>query len=195
MTSDMNILIVDNYDSFTYNIVQLVRNINGKEPDVKRNDRLSISDVTAYDGIILSPGPGIPDEAGLLLEIIKTYGASRRMLGICLGHQAIGEAYGAQLINMPRVLHGVASDIRICADDTLCRNLPETIQAGRYHSWVISRDNFPDRDLEILMEDADGNIMAIRHRKYDLKGVQFHPESILTPMGYHIMYNWIKEAL
>lgn len=187
----MNICIIDNYDSFTYNIVQLLRNISGIEPVVLRNDCFEIASLAAYHKIILSPGPGIPSEAGLLMEAIRTYAASKSILGICLGHQAIAEVFGASLLNMPAVRHGIAGTLERCADDSLFEGLPAQIQAGHYHSWVVSTDHFPD-SLEVTMRDAEGHIMALRHKTYDLKGLQFHPESILTPCGAQIISNWLK---
>lgn len=187
----MKYVIIDNYDSFTYNLVQLVRKITGCEPDVKRNDCFDLDELSEYEKIILSPGPGIPCEAGNLLDVIKQYGSSKSLLGICLGHQAIGEVFGANLIQMPNVLHGVASELSLSVPDYLFENIPEKITAGHYHSWILNTNGFPD-DLEILMKDCLGNIMAIRHREYDVRGLQFHPESILTPMGEKIITNWIN---
>lgn len=191
MHSDMKMLILDNYDSFTYNIVQLVRSVGGIEPDVRRNDCISLEEVNSYESIILSPGPGIPSEAGLMPDLIKSFAATKRILGICLGHQAIGEAFGAKLLNMPNVLHGVASGMRVCIRDSLLNGLPNIIEGGHYHSWIVDKQLFPD-SLEVLMEDSEGNIMAIRHKHYDLKGLQFHPESVLTPQGKQIISNWIN---
>lgn len=187
----MKYLVIDNYDSFTFNLVQLVRKISGSEPDVKRNDCFHLDELATYDKIILSPGPGIPCEAGLLSETISRYGSSKSLLGICLGHQAIGEAFGAQLVQMPSVLHGVATALHRCKDDYLFRDMPATITAGRYHSWVLSPEQFPDA-LDILMKDDAGNIMAIAHKHYNIRGLQFHPESVLTPMGEKIIANWIN---
>ncbi|HXS37452.1 MAG TPA: aminodeoxychorismate/anthranilate synthase component II [Flavipsychrobacter sp.] len=187
----MRILIIDNYDSFTYNLVQLIRQTTGKEPIVKRNDQITIQEVAAYDKILLSPGPGIPSEAGLLLEIIKNYAHSKSILGICLGHQAIGEAFGAKLIILKNVFHGVATRIKLAMDDSLFSGLPQYIEAGRYHSWVVSNSNFPSV-LKKIAEDDQGNIMAVRHKVYDVTGVQFHPESILTPSGKTIISNWLN---
>lgn len=187
----MKLLIIDNYDSFTYNIVQLLRNVTDIEPDVKRNDCFELSELSDYDKIVLSPGPGIPAEAGLLNEAIRIYGPHKSMLGICLGHQAIAEVYGAQLVNMRQVLHGVASNLKVCNKDPLFEGLPETIQGGHYHSWIVSSVQLPE-ELEVLMEDSTGRIMALRHKQYDLKGLQFHPESVLTPLGHQIITNWIN---
>jgi anthranilate synthase component 2 len=187
----MNTLIIDNYDSFTYNIVQLVRCITGEEPTVTRNDVIDLDTVGSYDKIILSPGPGIPSEAGLLKNLIARHGPQKSILGICLGHQAIGEVYGAKLINMPAVLHGVASDMHRRTSDILFEGLSPTITGAHYHSWVVGKEEFPEA-LEILLEDAQGQIMALRHRYYDVKGLQFHPESILTPEGMQMMQNWFN---
>lgn len=186
----MRLLIIDNYDSFTYNIVHAIRSL-GIEPDIYRNDMISINQIEQYDKIIISPGPGIPSEAGIVPEMLKRYAASKPILGICLGHQAIGECFGATLKNLPTVYHGVKSTIEIHTDDYLFAGLPAAIEVGRYHSWVVSKDNFP-ACLEILATSPDGEIMALRHREHDIRGVQFHPESILTPEGITILRNWIN---
>jgi anthranilate synthase component 2 len=187
----MKILLFDNYDSFTYNLRHILLEA-GAEVDVYRNDRIALDAVEAYDGILLSPGPGIPSEAGLLLPLISRYAPAKRILGVCLGEQAIGEAFGARLLNLPRVHHGVCSDVRITARDPLFDGLWPGFTAGRYHSWVVSREDFPEC-LEITATDADeGMIMALRHRTFDVRGVQFHPESILTPQGKTIIQNWLK---
>ncbi|RQO29820.1 aminodeoxychorismate/anthranilate synthase component II [Taibaiella sp. KBW10] len=188
----MNICIIDNYDSFTYNIVQLVRNISGIEPAVLRNDCFEMASLAVYDKLILSPGPGVPEEAGQLLETIHTYAASKSILGICLGHQAIGSVFGARLVNIPSVRHGIATTLHRCTDDPLFDGLPEPVSAGLYHSWVVDREGFPDT-LEVTMQDAEGYIMALRHKHYDVSGVQFHPESILTPSGAQMITNWLKK--
>jgi anthranilate synthase component 2 len=187
----MKCLLFDNYDSFTYNLRHILREL-GVETDVYRNDRITLDEVAAYDKILLSPGPGIPSEAGLLLPLIKRYAPTKSILGVCLGEQAIGEVFGARLSNLRDVYHGVCSTIRIKAKDPLFEGLEPTFRAGRYHSWVVSRDGFPDC-LEITAVDAeDDRIMAVRHRRYDVRGVQFHPESALTPQGKRIIENWIK---
>ncbi len=189
----MKILVFDNYDSFTYNLVHLVQKITGGAVDVFRNDELPLEKVASYDKIILSPGPGVPSEAGMLLPLIREYAASKSILGVCLGHQAIGEAFGGTLINLSTVYHGVATPIQILNDDaTLLKGLPKTIPVGRYHSWVISNNGFPD-DLEITATDENGHIMAIQHKNLDVQGVQFHPESVLTPDGEIIIRNWLKQ--
>ena len=197
----MKILVFDNYDSFTYNLVHLVEKITGEKTDVFRNDQIAMEDIQAYDKIILSPGPGIPSEAGLLLPLIKEFSATKSILGVCLGHQAIGEAFGANLVNLSSVYHGVASPVKIMPQNPrnsqvnadLFEGLADGFMAGRYHSWVVDPNGFP-KVLEITAMDENGHIMALRHRKYDVLGVQFHPESVLTPSGETIMRNWLKEA-
>jgi anthranilate synthase component 2 len=191
----MKILIFDNYDSFTYNLVQVVERIVKGKVDVYRNDKIPLEKVNDYDKIILSPGPGIPVESGLLLPLIKAYASSKSILGVCLGQQAIGEAFGGMLTNLSTVYHGVATDIsvnrnRTKSDNDIFKDLPEKMEAGRYHSWIVSNENFPD-ELEITAEDENGYIMALRHRTFDVQGVQFHPESVLTPMGERMMRNWL----
>lgn len=188
----MKILVFDNYDSFTYNLVHLVEKITHEKVDVFRNDKISLEAVNGYDKIILSPGPGIPEEAGLLLPLIKQYAATKSILGVCLGHQAIGEAFGGKLINLRKVYHGVATNCQLSvANCQLFAGLPEKIEIGRYHSWIVSDENFPD-ELEVTARDANGYIMALQHKTYDVKGVQFHPESVLTPDGEVILRNWLK---
>jgi anthranilate synthase component II len=192
----MKILVFDNYDSFTYNLVHLVEKITGEKADVYRNDQIALEDVAAYDKIILSPGPGIPEEAGLLLPLIKQYAAVKSILGVCLGHQAIAEAFGGRLTNLSKVFHGVATPIKIKNDPApvvakILTGLPETIEVGRYHSWIVSDDNFPD-ELEVTARDENGYIMALQHKTFDVQGVQFHPESVLTPDGETILRNWLK---
>ncbi len=185
------ILILDNYDSFTYNLYHLVKELGYNDIEVHRNDRIALEEVDRFDKIILSPGPGIPQEAGLLLPVISRYASSKSMLGVCLGHQAIGEAFGAGLTNLTDVYHGIQSQIRIIRPDTLFEGLNSDIHVGRYHSWVIGRDNFP-QELEITAESAEGQIMAIRHQTYDVHGIQFHPESVLTPLGKNILENFLS---
>ena len=185
------ILVFDNYDSFTYNLVHLVEKIIKEKVDVYRNDEISLEKVNEYDKIILSPGPGIPSEAGLLLPLIKQYAATKSILGVCLGHQAIGEAFGATLVNLDKVYHGVATSIKIVnRQSALLKGLPETIEVGRYHSWIISDKNFPT-DLEVTAVDDNGYIMALQHKTLDVQGVQFHPESVLTPDGETVLKNWL----
>ncbi len=193
----MRILVFDNYDSFTYNLVHLVEKILHEKVEVFRNDQLRLEKVKEYDKIILSPGPGIPEEAGLLLPLIKEYAASKCILGVCLGHQAIGEAFGGTLVNLSTVYHGVATPIHIKNETTgidspLFAGLPKVFEVGRYHSWVVSGDNFPS-ELEVTARDDNHFIMALQHKKYDVQGVQFHPESVLTPSGEAIMRNWLKQ--
>jgi anthranilate synthase component 2 len=224
----MKILVFDNYDSFTYNLVHLVEKILHQKVDVYRNDQIPLENVKAYDKIILSPGPGIPEEAGLLLPLIKEYAATKSILGVCLGHQAIGQAFGGKLINLSTVYHGVATPIQIVNRETAVGNretavgksgngkgkkqaeistevahsprtthhslfngLPDEFEVGRYHSWVVSEEGFP-KDLEITARDANNYIMALQHKTYDVQGVQFHPESVLTPRGEEILRNWLK---
>jgi anthranilate synthase component 2 len=193
-----SILVFDNYDSFTYNLVHLVEHITGRRVEVHRNDQIPLDQVEAFDRIILSPGPGIPEEAGLLLPLIRRFAASKRIFGVCLGHQAIGEAFGGRLLNLDTVYHGVATPIQIGGDagpldprkGDWFAGLPEAIDVGRYHSWVVSDDAFPEQ-LEVTARDSRKYIMGLRHRTYDVQGVQFHPESILTPMGADMMRNWL----
>ena len=188
----MKILVFDNYDSFTYNLVHLVEKILHIKVDVFRNDEIALEKVKEYDKIILSPGPGIPSEAGMLLPLIKEYAASKSILGVCLGHQAIGEAFGGSLINLDTVFHGVATPVKILNNkSTILQGLGEQVEVGRYHSWIIDRNNFPD-ELEITAVDENNYIMALQHKNYDVQGVQFHPESVLTPEGEKMMRNWLK---
>ena len=197
----MKILVFDNYDSFTYNLVHLVEKITGNKVDVFRNDQIAMENIKPYDKIILSPGPGLPSEAGMLVPLIKHYAASKSILGVCLGHQAIGEAFGGRLVNLSKVYHGVASPVNIlerkitdpAVNADLFSGLPGGFMAGRYHSWVIDPIDFPE-SLQVTATDAAGHIMALRHKKYDVLGVQFHPESVLTPDGEKIMRNWLLEA-
>lgn len=201
------ILVFDNYDSFTYNLVHLVEKILHQKVDVYRNDELPLEKVKMYDKIILSPGPGIPVEAGLLLPLIKEYATTKSILGVCLGHQAIGEAFGGELVNLSTVYHGIATNIQLVKSKTengkedsrlasyvsrdLFNGLPDEFEVGRYHSWVVSDDNFP-AELEVTARDDNNYIMGLQHKKYDVQGVQFHPESVLTPRGEEIMRNWLK---
>lgn len=186
----MKIVIVDNYDSFTYNLAHLVREL-GAEVTVLRNDQFSLEDLEEFDKIILSPGPGIPSEAGLLLDVIKRYAGRKPMLGVCLGHQAIGEVFGGKLENLSEVFHGVATEGTQFGTDPIFAGLPERIVMGRYHSWVVSRDSFPDC-LEVTAESDEGQVMALRHREYDIHGIQFHPESVLTKDGRTMVGNWLN---
>lgn len=199
----MKILVFDNYDSFTYNLVHLVEMITHAKVSVFRNDELPLEKIREYDKIILSPGPGIPSEAGLLLPLIAEYASTKSILGVCLGHQAIGEAFGGSLINLSTVYHGVATKIELINGalmdssasgffkSRLFRDLPGHIEVGRYHSWIVSDNNFPE-ELEVTARDENNYIMALQHRRYDVQGVQFHPESVLTPDGEKILRNWLK---
>ena len=187
------IVIIDNYDSFTYNLSHLLKEV-GADVTVFRNDQFRLEELQQFDKIVLSPGPGIPSEAGLLLDVIRAYAPTKPMLGVCLGHQAIGEVFGARLLNLDDVVHGVATPCRIVASDPIFGGLAESITVGRYHSWVVSQDEFPSC-LEITAVSDDGgsvpNIMALRHREYEVHGIQFHPESVLTPEGKIIIKNFI----
>lgn len=187
----MKIVIIDNYDSFTYNLSHLVKEL-GAEVTVLRNDCFNMEELEKFDKILLSPGPGIPEEAGLLLDVIRTYSGRKPILGVCLGEQAIGEVFGGKLINLKEVYHGIQSKIRITANDYIFNGLPEEIPVGRYHSWVVDNDSLPDC-LEVTAISAEGYIMAIRHKEYDVRGIQFHPESVLTPDGKKMIENWIRE--
>ena len=185
----MKIVIIDNYDSFTYNLSHLVKEL-GAEVTVLRNDQFELSDLEPYSKIILSPGPGIPSEAGLLLDVIKAYADKKPILGVCLGHQAIGEAFGAKLENLSDVFHGVATPCHIIADDPLFSGIDRTITIGRYHSWVVSNEGLPDC-LEVTAQSSEGQIMALRHKTLNVRGIQFHPESVLTPDGKKMLQNWL----
>lgn len=187
----MKILVFDNYDSFTYNLVQIIEHIVGSEVDVFRNDKIALEDIEKYDKIILSPGPGIPEEAGILLELIKKYAPTKSIFGVCLGQQAIAEAFGGSLINLSEIYHGVATDsIQINAHN-IFNSLPETLEVGRYHSWAVNPDDFP-AELEITSVDKNGMIMSLKHKSYDVHAVQYHPESILTPDGKKILENFLN---
>lgn len=188
----MKILIFDNYDSFTYNLRHVVRELGYTDIDVIRNDKIDLDDVDRYDKIILSPGPGIPEEAGDLLPLIHLYAPGKSMLGVCLGHQAIGLSFGATLENTPLVHHGVQTPIRMVGSDYIFDALPTRIEVGRYHSWIVSDKNFPSH-LEITATDESGNIMALKHKTLDVHGVQFHPESVLTPLGTEIIKNFLEK--
>ncbi|MDR5591033.1 aminodeoxychorismate/anthranilate synthase component II [Christiangramia sp. SM2212] len=184
------ILVIDNYDSFVYNLVHYLEELDCKV-DVRRNDQLHIDDVEDYDKILLSPGPGIPDEAGLLKPIIKKYAATKSILGVCLGMQAIGEVFGGKLLNLDDVYHGVATKIELFVDDEyLFAGLDKELQVGRYHSWVVEK-NLPPT-LQATSYDEKGEIMSLRHTEFDVRGVQFHPESVLTPEGKRMIKNWVN---
>lgn len=187
----MKTIIIDNYDSFTYNLAHLVKEL-GAEVDVVRNDQFELPQLEPYDKIILSPGPGIPSEAGLLLDVIRTYAGRKPMLGVCLGHQAIGEVFGAKLTNLKEVYHGVATDCEHFGNDYIFDGVPRHFEVGRYHSWVVDKADFPTC-LAITAVSPDGAIMGLRHKEFDVHGIQFHPESVLTPTGKRIMANWLKQ--
>ncbi|HLW19234.1 MAG TPA: aminodeoxychorismate/anthranilate synthase component II [Cyclobacteriaceae bacterium] len=187
----MKILVLDNYDSFTYNLVYIIRELGyTSQMDIYRNDKISLQEVENYDKILLSPGPGLPCDAGIMPELIKTYAPNKDILGICLGHQAIGEAFGGTLNNLTEVVHGVASEVKI-QEDLLFEGVPETFKIGRYHSWVIDESTLPN-DLTVTAKTPDGQIMAVRHDTFKVRGLQFHPESILTEHGKRIIQNWIE---
>lgn len=188
--TNKKIFVIDNYDSFTYNLVHLLQEL-GREYIVKRNDKFELNELIDYEHILLSPGPGLPDEAGLLKEVIKRYGPSKNILGICLGQQAIAEVYGGKLYNMPKPLHGVASDIIVTdLEESLFQSFPSDSQIGRYHSWAVEKESLPTC-LQITAVDHEGVIMALKHKEYNLRGVQFHPESILTTNGRTLIQNWL----
>ena len=197
----MKVLVFDNYDSFTYNLVHLVEKILHQKVEVHRNDQIPLEKVADYDKIILSPGPGIPSEAGMLLPLIKEYAPKKSILGVCLGHQAIGEAFGGKLVNLSTVYHGVATPVKKVRREkanvseeecSLFEGLPDEFEVGRYHSWIVSEEGFP-KELEVTAKDEQGYIMGLQHKSYDVQGVQFHPESVLTPQGEVILRNWLKK--
>ncbi|WP_421978553.1 anthranilate synthase component II [Roseivirga seohaensis] len=192
----MKILILDNYDSFTYNLVHYLRELaEGAEMTVVRNDQITLDEVEAYDKILLSPGPGIPEEAGIMPELIKRYGATKSILGVCLGHQAIAEVYGASLYNMSEVLHGVSSKVKVVKpEDRLFNDIPSEYEICHYHSWNVSKEDLGN-ELEVTAYDELGEIMAISHKEYDVKGVQFHPESIMTEYGHKLLENWLNDSV
>ena len=183
-------IIIDNYDSFTYNLSHLLKEL-GAEVTVVRNDKFQIEDLEQYDKIVLSPGPGIPSEAGLMPQVIKAYAGRKPILGICLGHQAIGETFGAKLLNIGNVVHGVATPTHQTTQDYLFEGLPADLEVGRYHSWVVDENGLPDC-LEVTSRSDDGYIMSMRHKEYDIRGIQYHPESVLTPNGKDIIKNWLN---
>lgn len=186
----MKILVIDNYDSFTFNLVHLL-NECGEDPVVWRNDKFKLEDVEEFDKILLSPGPGVPSEAGLLLEVIKTYAPSKSIMGVCLGVQAIAEVFGGSLYNLSYPVHGRATAMQVLdKEEKLFRDLPQTFNIGRYHSWAVSNDGLPD-ELTVTAKDGEGVIMALRHKQYDVRGVQFHPESVLTENGKQMIANWL----
>jgi anthranilate synthase component 2 len=187
----MKILVFDNYDSFTYNLVQMIKEQSDASVEVFRNDEIPLEAVKAYDKILLSPGPGIPSESGLLIPLIQAYAATKSILGVCLGQQAIAEAFGGSLTNLSKVYHGIATPVELIGASNLFEGLPKTFHVGRYHSWVVNENDLP-AELKITSKDADGYIMSLEHTSYDVKGVQYHPESVLTPEGAKIIGNWLK---
>lgn len=189
----MRILVLDNYDSFTYNLVQLLRELGyGDQLDVFRNDQIRLEEVEKYDAILLSPGPGVPEEAGIMPALLKKYAPTKRILGVCLGHQAIAEAFGGSLANLSEVYHGVTATMKVVSpEEPLFRQLPRNIKVGRYHSWTVVPSGMP-ASLNITAVDDDGEVLALRHKEYDVCGVQFHPESILTDYGKEMLRNWLE---
>ncbi|MBC8109770.1 MAG: aminodeoxychorismate/anthranilate synthase component II [Verrucomicrobia bacterium] len=187
----MKILVLDNYDSFVYNLVHYLKELGAEQVDVYRNDKISLEAVAGYDKILLSPGPGLPSEAGIMPDLLQQFGSHKSILGVCLGHQAIGEAFGGTLENMSEVLHGVATDTFIQHHDRLFKDIPNQIKTGRYHSWTVVPETLPDV-LEITALDQNGRIMAMAHKKYDIQSVQFHPESVLTEFGKKMIQNWLQ---
>ncbi|MDI9310261.1 MAG: aminodeoxychorismate/anthranilate synthase component II [Limnohabitans sp.] len=187
----MKIIVIDNYDSFTYNLVHYLEDFNC-EVTVYRNDEFELAELEKFDKILLSPGPGIPSEAGLLKQVIEKYASTKSILGVCLGQQAIGEVFGGQLTNLEKVYHGVATKVKLTnPDEVLFRDLPAEFEVGRYHSWVVANENFP-AVLEVTSVDSNGQIMSLKHKSYDVRGVQYHPESVLTPLGKKILENWVS---
>lgn len=186
----MRCIIIDNYDSFTYNLVHLLREL-GADVIVKHNDEISLEEIDNYDRIVLSPGPGIPSEAGLMPDIIKHYAETKPILGVCLGHQAIAEIFGGKIEKLPKVFHGIETVIEVDNQSKLFKNLPTQMSVGRYHSWIVSNNSFP-KELKVIAKTSDGIIMALQHRVYNVYGIQFHPESVLTPLGKDIVKNWLS---
>ena len=186
----MKVAVIDNYDSFTYNLVHYLEDLNA-EVLVFRNDEFELSELEKYDKILLSPGPGVHREAGLLKDVIKRFAATKSIFGVCLGLQAIGEVFGGQLTNLEKVYHGVATKVSKIEEDFIFNDLPDEIEVGRYHSWVVSTENLPE-DLIITSTDANGQIMSMKHARFDVRGVQYHPESVLTPFGKKILENWLS---
>jgi anthranilate synthase component 2 len=188
----MKILVLDNYDSFTYNLVHAIESITGEKVEVHRNDKIALQEINRFDKIVLSPGPGIPDEAGILKQVISTYAGKKSILGVCLGHQAVGEVFGGTLVNLDRVFHGIATNIKLEVDnEPIFKDIPKNFMGGRYHSWIVDRASLPSC-FEITATEESGQIMAMRHKEFDLRGVQFHPESVLTECGLQIIGNWLK---
>jgi len=189
----MKILVFDNYDSFTYNLVHAVKKLGYTDVEVHRNDQIALEEIARFDKIILSPGPGVPSESGILLDVIRTYASTKPILGVCLGEQAIAEAFGGTLINLPNVHHGVSSVVDVIEDDVLFKGLDKKLEVGRYHSWAAEKGTLPDC-LKITAVDEEGMIMALAHKTYDVRGVQFHPESVLTPSGEQMLKNWLEAS-
>ncbi len=188
----MKLIVIDNYDSFTYNLVYAVKKITGLPVKVARNDEITLDEIRRYDKIILSPGPGLPGEAGMLSEIIRVFAPQKSILGVCLGHQAICEVFGGRLINLKRVFHGVATPVKTTGNmSVLFNGIPDPFEAGRYHSWVADKKALPDC-LEITSVDNEGMVMSVKHKEFKIEGVQFHPESVLTPLGEKMIENWIN---
>jgi len=187
----MKLLVLDNYDSFTYNLVQYIQEILGHDIDVIRNDQITIDEVNEYDAIILSPGPGLPKDAGIMPELIKQYAHRKAIFGVCLGHQAIGEAFGGEVYNLSQVYHGIETPMQVTNADILFENIPQKFNAGRYHSWSVRKENLPDC-FEVTAEAEDGTVMAMRHKSYNVRGVQFHPESVMTEHGKQMLRNWLE---
>ncbi|MBL4561590.1 MAG: aminodeoxychorismate/anthranilate synthase component II [Labilibaculum sp.] len=188
----MKILVLDNYDSFTYNLVEYLRNLGAKDIEVHRNREIDLKEIAKFDKILLSPGPGIPDEAGILKDVIREYAATKSILGVCLGEQAIAEVFGGNIENLDKVYHGVATSVFRTDDDKgVLQGIDKEFTAGRYHSWNVTKENLPDC-LIVTCEDSEGQIMGIRHKEYDVQGVQFHPESVLTPNGLKMIENWLE---
>ena len=186
----VKILVIDNFDSFTYNLVHYIEHITGVKPDVKRNNEIKAAEAGDYDKICISPGPGLPSEAGITKEVIRLWAPQKSVLGVCLGHQSLAEVFGGTLKNLDTVMHGVSRTVRVLKADMLFANIPERFEAGRYHSWVIDNPGI----LEVIAEDDDKNIMAVKHPQFNVYGVQFHPESIMTPEGMNIISNWILKT-
>jgi anthranilate synthase component 2 len=188
----MKIIVIDNYDSFTYNLVHYLEKVTDATVEVYRNDKISLDEIDRFDKILLSPGPGIPSEAGILLDVIKKYAPTKSILGVCLGQQAIAEAFGGSISNLKDVFHGVATPVNILVRDPLFNGIPERLNVGRYHSWAVNKADLP-KELEITVVDESGSIMGLRHKTYDLRGVQFHPESVLTEHGLQMIENWVNK--
>jgi anthranilate synthase component 2 len=191
MKKNISILVLDNYDSFTYNLVHIIKALGYKNVEVHRNDKITVEEIERFDKILLSPGPGIPSEAGILQQVIRTYAGKKSIFGVCLGHQAIGEVFGGTLTNLSKVYHGIATKTKILNKGILFEGIPTEVTTGRYHSWVVDTKNFPSV-LEITAEDEEGKIMALKHKTYDIVGVQFHPESVLTEFGQKMVQNWLE---